>query len=181
MGDETGLRPKAGRQREEPPDADWAGLVTGRTGHKRRKKAVGGFRGPHSPTAMDGRWMACLLSARGPLSPQSHRRAVPPTVRGTEQTSNGIRSRPGVCFLVARQWQWDNGQHALAEEKRKTNMRQPCCYIAKTAAVCEIGPLDDIATGISVDHRGPSLGLGNRTASIYYSLQAQQQIDAVST
>lgn len=23
MGDETGLRPKAGKQREEPPDTDW--------------------------------------------------------------------------------------------------------------------------------------------------------------
>lgn len=59
MGDETGLRPKAGRQREEPPDADWAGLVTGRTGHKRREKALGGFRGPHSPRQWtDGGWPA---------------------------------------------------------------------------------------------------------------------------
>lgn len=102
MGDETGLRPKAGRQREEPPGVDWV-----------RRKAELGRR--------DGRrlrWISMAHSPRQEAAYPHMGHSVSRTVLvfsaygseavGTQSSSLIVL----VCFLVAPQLQW-NRQGAL--------------------------------------------------------------------
>lgn len=112
MGDGAGLRPKAGKQREEPPDANqqllprWTGFVTGRESwswnwvEQTKEGCEVDFEGAHSPLSTTSRLPTMGLTVQVCTSWSCiHRAGVP--LWGSRAAV--ITVYYAVCFLVARQ------------------------------------------------------------------------------